>query len=312
MANDPFETEYVEPVLNSIPTLAGASIVRRQPERMRQEQAKADAIIQYARKVKNWPLLEEAVALKIADQRAFVQWWRENVSVGHGGDRSKISDLRSCSRQQAEALTGIQDGQVSRWRQLLAAPERYRERMIQAAYRAARLEAPANHRAECTGENEWFTPPQYIEAARSVLGEIDLDPATNPVAQKWIRAKQHFTRADNALQHEWCGRVWLNPPYARGEIGPFIAKLADEIQCGHVTAAILLTHSYTDTEWFHHAVSAMQALCFTNGRVKFVDDAGEECAPTQGQIFFYYGPQPDEFASAFGMFGFIAIPWTSF
>jgi hypothetical protein len=60
-----------------------------------------------------------------------------------------------------------------------------------------------------TGENEWCTPPEYIELSRAVLGAIDLDPATNAQAQEIIRATQHFTKADNGLKHEWHGRVWL-------------------------------------------------------------------------------------------------------
>ena len=29
-----------------------------------------------------------------------------------------------------------------------------------------------NHRAEGTGENEWYTPPEYIEMAREVMGDL--------------------------------------------------------------------------------------------------------------------------------------------
>jgi hypothetical protein len=32
------------------------------------------------------------------------------------------------------------------------------------------------NRTSFTGNNQWFTPPEHIELARRVLGEIDLDP----------------------------------------------------------------------------------------------------------------------------------------
>jgi ParB family transcriptional regulator, chromosome partitioning protein len=186
--------------------------------------------------------------------------------------------------------------------------ERYRERMIQAASRAAELRAAANHRAIGTGDNEWFTPAEYIAAVRLVLDDIDLDPATHPIAQETVNAARYFTRDDDSLEQEWHGRIWLNPPYGRGEIGLFINKLVGEILLGHVSAAVLLTHSYTDTEWFHNAVSVSQALCFTKGRVKFIDDTGQTCAPTQGQVFFYYGRDSDIFDQVFSAFGLVAIP----
>ena len=41
--------------------------------------AKADAIIDYAKKVRDWPMLEAAIEQKMKDQTEFVQWWKENV-----------------------------------------------------------------------------------------------------------------------------------------------------------------------------------------------------------------------------------------
>lgn len=59
---------------------------------------------------------------------------------------------------------------------------------------------------------EHFTPIEIVEAARKVLGEIDLDPASCAKANKLIRAKKFYTRKDDGLRQPWAGRVMLNPP----------------------------------------------------------------------------------------------------
>ena len=162
-----------------------------------------------------------------------------------------------------------------------------------------------HHRTRFTGENEWYTPPQYIEAVRACLGAIDVDPATAPAAQKTIRAARFFTRDNDGLRHEWRGRIWLNPPYAQPDIARFVDKLLAEIDAGNATQAILLTHNYTDTGWFHAAAGKSAAICFTRGRIRFVNATGEIAAPTQGQAFFYFGDGIDRFRKTFGSFGFI-------
>jgi phage N-6-adenine-methyltransferase len=160
-----------------------------------------------------------------------------------------------------------------------------------------------------TGDNEWFTPSEYIEAAREVLGRIDLDPASNVIAQeKTVKAARYFTREDDGLAQEWLGRVWLNPPYATDKIGPFVDKLVQEVFCGRVTAAIMLTHNYTDTAWFHTAARSASALCFPLGRVRFVNSEGDTANPTQGQCFSYFGSDVAEFVERFSQFGLILLP----
>jgi phage N-6-adenine-methyltransferase len=162
-----------------------------------------------------------------------------------------------------------------------------------------------NHLAQGTGDNEWYTPEQYIDAARSVMGAIDLDPASSEHAQATVKAGKHYTINDSGLSKEWAGRVWLNPPYAQPHIHDFVAKLAEEYSSGRVTEAILLTHNYTDTRWFHLAAKHATAILFTRGRIGFEDPAGNKAAPTQGQSFFYYGDNLAEFKNIFGEFGLV-------
>lgn len=163
-----------------------------------------------------------------------------------------------------------------------------------------------NHRAQGTGQNEWYTPKKYIKAVRKALGSIELDPASSDKAQEIIRAKRYFTAEDDGLEHAWKAKtVFLNPPYSQPQVWNFIDKLVVELTAGNIGSAILLTHNYTDTAWFHRAEETASAICFTRGRIKFVDAEGNECAPTQGQAFFYFGDEPGKFSKWFLDFGFV-------
>ena len=159
-----------------------------------------------------------------------------------------------------------------------------------------------------TGQNEWFTPDQYFPLVREVLGGIDLDPASHAQAQTIVQATHYFTKADNGLVQEWYGRVWLNPPYALPLIGQFVGKMLAERQAGRVTAAIMLTHTYSSSGWFQSALAVTDAICFAHTRVKFYEPDGTIANPTQGQTFFYFGDETDKFLRTFRAIG-SASPW---
>lgn len=161
------------------------------------------------------------------------------------------------------------------------------------------------HRTSFTGENEWYTPVEYIEKARIVLCKIDLDPASSDYAQERIKALCFHTISDDGLKQRWKGKVWLNPPYAQPAISDFVKKMVEEVTAGNVEEAIMLTHNYTDTGWFHMAESVCAAICFTRGRIKFEKSDGTIAAPTQGQAFFYYGSNLDLFKTVFSEIGFV-------
>lgn len=161
------------------------------------------------------------------------------------------------------------------------------------------------NRTSFTGNNQWFTPDFYMEMVRDVLGSIDLDPASHPLAQERICATHFFTEDDDGLSKDWFGKVWLNPPYAQPAIGHFVDKMLMEAASGRIEEAIMLTHNYTDTGWFQKAARAATAICFTKGRIKFVSSDGEIAAPTQGQAFFYFGSDPGIFFDVFGGIGLL-------
>jgi phage N-6-adenine-methyltransferase len=281
------------------------------PELTAKRQAAAKSVIDYAKAVRDWEMLDQAVDVQIEDQQAFVKWWKENVTVRLRAGREMRADQRSSiSAEKAEQLTQIAHQTVSKWSVRLKDLPTYRELLRGPSYRKAMgKRGSTDHRgASGTGENEWFTPPQYLTLAREVMGDFDLDPASSIEAQEIVQAKEFFTKKINGLEQEWHGRVWLNPPYAQPLIGEFVSKLCAEFETEHVSEAIMLTHNYTDTAWFHEAALVCNAICFTRGRVQFYKANGEVAAPTQGQAFFYFGPRGTKFAEIFVAHGFIVTP----
>jgi len=158
-----------------------------------------------------------------------------------------------------------------------------------------------------TGENEWYTPPEYIKRARAVLGSIDLDPASSAAANKIVGAKQFYTAEDDGLAQEWSGRVWMNPPYDGSLIGKFIRKYVESFEDGSVTEGIVLVNNATETGWFSELVGISSAVVFPAGRVRFLDPQGNPGAPLQGQAIVYAGPNVDGFIRHFGSLGWSAL-----
>ena len=160
------------------------------------------------------------------------------------------------------------------------------------------------HVAYNSGNNEWYTPKEFIEAATAVMGCIDLDPASSEIANKTVGAKRIYTIEDNGLEKPWFGNVWLNPPYASDLIGKFADKLVDELK--HIKQAIVLVNNATETEWFYTMVTQATAVCFPRSRVKFYTPSGTTGAPLQGQAILYFGPDVNRFINVFDEKGWCA------
>ena len=153
------------------------------------------------------------------------------------------------------------------------------------------------HVSNNSGNNEWYTPPKYIDIAREVMGSIDTDPATSELANRNVQAKTYYTEEDNGLDKEWHGNVWMNPPYAQPLISQFSDKLIEELDNGNAKQAMVLVNNATDTVWFNNLAKHATAIWFIKGRIKFIDVHGNPGgAPLQGQCVLYFGDNVDSFA----------------
>ena len=173
---------------------------------------------------------------------------------------------------------------------------------INEAYKA--VKSGNTHVSNNSGENEWYTPERFIEAARLTMGSIELDPASSERANKTVKAGVIYTIDDDGLKQDWKGNVWMNPPYAQPLMTQFSDKLVSELK--HINNAIVLVNNATETKWFQSMAKKANAICFPETRIKFIDKEGKESgAPLQGQTFLYFGSSVDRFEKNFSQFGFV-------
>jgi len=163
------------------------------------------------------------------------------------------------------------------------------------------------HVARNTGDNEWYTPFDYLDAARGVLGTIDLDPASSEVANQSVEATRFYSAEDDGLTKTWAGKLWMNPPYSKELCPLFCAKMVDSYMDhsidGEVSEAIVLVNNATETKWFQKLLTVCTAVCFPASRIRFLKSTGERGAPLQGQAVLYLGPNPEVFIEYFDSFG---------
>lgn len=119
--------------------------------------------------------------------------------------------------------------------------------------------------------DRWCTPPWVLEVARQALGAIDLDPASNARAQQHVQACEWYSLdvGRDGLALPWSGRVWCNPPYARGLIDLFADKILAEMERGEIDAMIVLVNSSTSAAWWQRLAARAEALVYPDQRLSF-------------------------------------------
>lgn len=173
------------------------------------------------------------------------------------------------------------------------------------------------HHWQLSESNERYTPAEIIELARKTMGEIALDPASNPVCNQYIGAAKYFTKEQDGMRQEWHGNVWLNPPYGKtgnqSNVNLWAQKLINEIKLERVDQACFLC------DVRHLALEHVQTLMsgelgtgatlLTNHRIKFLslpgarmgstehaDQLEVQASPPSSNAIIYVGPYTARFA----------------
>jgi phage N-6-adenine-methyltransferase len=131
--------------------------------------------------------------------------------------------------------------------------------------------------------DEWATPQALFDDLNNEF-QFDVDVC----ADDWNhKCAKYFTKADDGLQQEWLGSVWMNPPYGRA-IKAWMAKAVESWKAG--ASVVCLVPARTDTAWWHDY--AMQGeIRFLRGRVKFVsrDEPGGSAPFPSAVVIFRQG-----------------------
>lgn len=159
-------------------------------------------------------------------------------------------------------------------------------------------------------DTNWYTPEKYITLVKEVLGEIELDPASNEWANQIVGAKRFFSEEDDGLSQDWkCATLFMNPPgktkNSRGASAWHEHLLRQYLQ-GNVGEAIALIFKVaTETKWFQAYLD--YPICFVKGRIQFIPPVGKyakiKSGNYHGQAFVYLGRNVERFKSIFELIG---------
>jgi hypothetical protein len=163
--------------------------------------------------------------------------------------------------------------------------------------------------------NEWYTPAKYVDAARELMGGIELDPASCKQANETVKAARYYDISENGFDKPWEGKVWLNPPYGyssgKSNQEVWSARLIEQYTAGITTEAVLLVNAAVDTKWYHRLFQYSERephffpVCFPDHRVNFSTPEPSSSGSTHGSAFIYLGTQTRKFFLIFSQFGLV-------
>jgi len=269
---------------------------------------KAEAVRVYTmRRDGSFEISNQAAEIKIRAERCLGGIL---IAMKAEGKRDMGGKRKSNESNDAIRLPTIEDLDIkpdlsSQCQKLATVPDEKFERQIATIKECGQLTTAETLRSATTVSgsesydgDEWFTPSEYIEKARNVMGSIELDPASCEKANKTVGAVKFFSKKDDGLAQTWSGNVWLNPPYSYPLVENFTSKFMRE----DIDQGILLVNNCTDAVWFQNLLR-QYPVCFTAGRISFYQAGGAKFATRQGQAFFYRGVDVTKFSKIFADVG---------
>lgn len=162
--------------------------------------------------------------------------------------------------------------------------------------------------------NEYYTPPDYARLVHAVLGSIDLDPASNRAANRYVRAAAYYTKRQDGLRKPWHGRVFLNPPYGktagRSNQEVWSMHMYRAYRRGDFDSGILLIYSTQGYEWYER-LWRLAPVCCARKRICFINAQGEQMSEAKkGSTFVYFGRRVALFEKVFSNIGRVILPET--
>lgn len=184
-------------------------------------------------------------------------------------------------------------------------------------------------------EDRWYTPTEIVQAARNVLGPIDLDPASDAFGNARVEAAVYHDENTNGLLRSWQSgspvSVFMNPPGGRVDLAGrripaedrktkgnplpllFWAKLMALRNAGALKHAIVIAFTLEQLSRTQgHGIPSMLdfPFCVPAKRLRYVAPDGKpgKSPPHASAIVYVPGTRKeiDNFAQSFEPFGAIA------
>jgi ParB family chromosome partitioning protein len=161
---------------------------------------------------------------------------------------------------------------------------------------------------QTSGDYEYYTPAEIVNAARLAMGSIDLDVASSARANETIKAARYFDESTNGLIQTWSGNIWMNHPFSRKNNPLWIDKLVMEYAAGRIRQACCITYACTSEQWFQPLIAFPQ--CFLSPRTNYyLPDGTQRAGVTKGSVVTYLGDWIEDFVVAFRNLGTIKVRW---